>query len=202
MGIVFAQYPPGRWRVGSLDPIVFPVLSVTEQGGNRIVTHERPGRNGAKLDDTGSKARQWQVAMIFANTIEEPGIEDNPQPLYPFMLRRMIDSFDVHETGTLVCPTVGEIRARVVDYTRREMPEEDDAAILDVVFLQDNEDALDRSILEPPSVTATVRKLAEQTTFSAQKSGVWSDGIASLRTAASEIETLMREPIAGSSKAW
>lgn len=194
MGVIFERYPAAQWQVGDSETIYFPVISIAEAGGNRIVPHERPGRDGAKLDDTGSKARQWQVTALFENSIEEPGIDLNSQALYPYTLRKLIDSLSTHETGTIVLPTVGRVRARISDYNRREHPDEDDAALLDLTVLEDNEDALDRAIFEPPSVSATVRRLAEQTVFSAQSSGVWSSDFADLREAAAEIETLMRAP--------
>jgi prophage DNA circulation protein len=192
MGEIFSRYPIATWKVGTQPPISFPVLAITETGGNRIVQHERPFRDGAKLDDTGAKARTWSFTIVFNNSLEE-GVQDGV-PLYPQVLRRLLRSFDQHETGTLTLPTVGDVRARAQDYTRRETPDEDDQATLDVVFVEDNEDALDRAQLNPPAVVSTVRKLAEQTVFSAKKSGVWSDDLATLPEVASEIEGLIRAP--------
>lgn len=194
MGAIFEQYPIGRWQVGDSEALVFPVVSVAEQGGNRVIAHERPGRDGAKLDDTGSKPRQWAVTAIFHNGIEEPGLEANTELLYPFTLRKLIQSFAIHETGTFTIPTVGRVRARVSDYSRRESPDDDDVALVDMTVMEDNEDAVDQAVFEQPSVSATVLRLAEQTRFSAQSSGVWSDAFSDLRTAAAEIEGLMRAP--------
>lgn len=174
---IFSQYPVAKWQVGDADPIRFPVLGITETGGNRIIAHERPFRDGAKLDDTGSTARSWTFTAHFSNRIEEPGIEENPLPLYPGMLRLLIESFDKHETGDLTLPTVGTVRCRAKDYTRKEDPEATDVGLLDLCFVQDNEDALDRALLSPPTVRATIVKLAEQATGSLQRDGVWGEDL-------------------------
>ncbi len=174
---IFAQYPVAKWQVGDADPIFFPVMGITETGGNRIIAHERPFRDGAKLDDTGAKPRSWSFTAHFSNRIEEPGTEENPLPLYPDMLRLLIESFDQHETGNLTLPTIGTVRARAQDYTRKEDPEATDTGLVDLCFVQDNEDALDRALLSPPTVRATVVKLAEQATGSLQRDGVWGEDL-------------------------
>lgn len=191
MGEITERYPAAKWKVGSRPAVIFPIRDITETGGNRIVPQERAGRDGAKLDDTGSKPRTWSFTALFGNRFEEP---DVPGPLYPDALRAFIRSFDIHETGTLTLPTVGDVRARAQDYTRRDTPDDDDFAILEVVFVQDNEDALDRAELSPPAVKSTVVKLAELTQFTAQSEGTWNDDMKSLREVCSELEGLISAP--------
>lgn len=194
MGTISEQYPVGKWKVAARDPIFVVVMSVTETGGNRIVHHERAGRNGAKLDDTGAKARVWSLQLLFNNSLEEAGIEENGKPLYPQVLNDLIRSFDEHETGTFTLPTVGDVRVRIQDYSRTETPEEDDSAVVQVTLVEDNEDALDRALLSPPAVVSTIVRLAEQTVFSEQKNGSWSDDLASLTEIAAEIEGAILAP--------
>lgn len=189
---IFERYPTASWRVGDDAPIFFPVEDISEEGGNRIVEHERPFRNGAKLDDTGSKARRWTFAVHFNNTFDE-GVQ-NGVPLYPNTLRRMLRSFDQHETGNLCLPTVGIVRARASSYKRVETTAERDTATVELTFVEDNEDALDRAALNPPGVVATLVKLSEQTVFSAQKQGLWNEDMLSLTEFASEIEGLLLAP--------
>jgi prophage DNA circulation protein len=193
MGTIYEQYPIMQWKVGSRDPLKLPVISITETGGNRIVQHERGGRDGAKLDDTGAKARVWTLTILFNNSLQEKDL-DETTPLYPQLLNEFVRSFDEHETGTLTLPTVGDVRARAQDYQRSETTDEDDSATVQCTFVQDNEDALDRALLSPPAVVSTIVRLAEQTTFSEQKNGSWSDDIASLTEIASEIEGLLLAP--------
>jgi len=192
---IFEQYPAASWKVGDAQRVVFIIQGqIQETGGNRIVKQERPHRNGAKLDDTGALPRSWAFEMLFTNEVSEPGLEANPEPLYPNMLRLMIDSFDRHETGDLILPTVGPVRARAATYVRTEDGGERDTATLRVTFDEDNEDALDRAALTPPTVRATVVSQAQETTFSAQSQGAWDDDVASLTQSAIELESAMLAP--------
>jgi prophage DNA circulation protein len=192
---IFGQYPVAAWAAGSMPKILFPVVDITETGGNRIVPHERPYRDGAKLDDTGSKARTWAVTILFNNAIVEPGIASDPRrPLYPTVLRQLLRSFDIHETGTLTLPTIGDVRARVETYTRAEKPEQFDSAAVTVNWIEDNEEALDRAALQPPGVVATLVRLSERTVFTAQALGVWSSDLATLRERCNELTTAMQAP--------
>jgi prophage DNA circulation protein len=193
MGEVRENLPVASWKVGGAEVVQFPITDFAQAGGNRIVQHERAYRDGARLDDTGSKARQWTFTAHFGNRLEEPGIPATVN-LYPTVLRQLIRSFDEHETGDLILPPIGKVRARAETYNWRETPDEDDAATIELVYTEDNEDALDRAVLDLPGVTATIFKLAEQTTFTAQKNGAWNDDLASLTEVCSEIEGLMLAP--------
>lgn len=191
MTTIFEKYPIASWRVGEGEPLFFPVTDITETGGNRIVKHERPHRDGAKLEDTGASPRSWTFTAIFNNSILE-GVQ-NGVPLYPQRLRQIIRSFDVHECGTLVLPTTGKVRARAGTYTRKETPELQDTGVLELNFDEDNEESLDRAALNPPSVVATLRKLAEQTEFTRQRHAVSTGGL-SLTEFAAEVEGLLLAP--------
>lgn len=191
---IFEGYQCAQWKVGNADTIYLAVMGISERGGNRIVQQERPFRDGAKLDDTGAKARQWCFTAHFSNRINEPGTEQNGEPLYPGILNAMIRSFDEHETGDLTLPTVGKVRVRAEDYSRREDPEAIDVGVLELTFTQDNEDALDRALLQPPSVVATITLLAEVITGSTKRDAVWGEDQKSLIEYASEIQTLLLSP--------
>lgn len=190
---IFGRYPVATWLVGAGPAIAFPIIDITETGGNRIVPHERPGREGAKLDSTGRKPRSWHFRALFNNSIDEDGV-DSRRPLYPYVLRQLIRAFEQQETGTLTLPTVGAVRCRANDWTRTETPDLRDTATIECTFIEDNEDSLERAQLRPPSVAASLVRLAEQTQFSAAKDGVWSDDLGTLRERANEIVTLMKAP--------
>ena len=191
MSEIFSKYPTASWRVGDGETLFFPVVDITENGGKRIVQHQRPNRPGAKLQDTGCKARSWTFTAIFNNSIQE-GVQ-NGVPLYPQRLRQILRSLDTAETGTLVLPTVGKVRARPETYERKESPEQQDTAALSMTFVEDNEESLDRAALNPPSVVATLLKLAEQTTFTLQRNGISDSGL-SLTEFAAEVEGLLLAP--------
>lgn len=194
-----SKYQIASWTVGGVR-IRFAVLSITDTQGNRIVDHERPYREGAKLDDTGGQARQWTFETVWNASVIEDGIDDNGRPLFPDMLRVLQLSFDTHETGDLIVPGVGEVRARALTCSSKEEFGQIDHAEATLVFKQDNEEALDRALLRPPSARATVRRTAEQTTFTAQRNAVWgkqlsgSKGQLSLIQAAEALQDLMLAP--------
>lgn len=192
MGEVREKLPLASWKVGQAEVVEFPITDFSQAGGNRIIQHERPYRRGARLDDTGGRATQWSFTAHFSNRIEEPGIGN--VALYPTVLRQLIRSFEEHETGDLILPPIGKVRARAETYNWHETPDEDDAATVELVFTDDNEDAIDRQVFDLPGVTATIVKLAEQTTFTAAKNGAWNDDFASLTEVCSEIEGLMLAP--------
>lgn len=190
---VFGRYPVMRWTVGSFR-IAFPVERVREAGGNRIIERERPYRDGAKLDDTGSKARRWTADVCFNNQIVEQGLEENGLALYPDALNELIRSFDVHETGDLVVPTVGRQRCKAETYDRIETYEERDSAKLCFTWVEDNEDSVDFRQLQAPSAGANATQVALQTVFSAQTEEVWYPSLATFRTFMSQLETAANTP--------
>ena len=193
MSDIFEQYPVGRWVVGDFE-IRFPVVQITDAAGNRLIKHERPFRNGAKLDDTGSQAQEWDVEIAWNNSIDEPGLEGNPRLLYPFMLRQFIKSLGEHQTGELTLPTVGVRRCRLESIKRVERTEERDQATTTCHWVEDNEDSVDRTSLRPPTVRASAVKLASQTQFSAQAAGGWDDDLSDLTEFASDVEGLLLAP--------
>lgn len=191
---VFEQYPIGRWKVGSAEEVRFVVLSITEAIGNRLIRHERPFRDGAKLDDTGAIADSWNCELLFSNTVEEPGQEGNPRPMYPDMLRVLRESARVHQTGDLTLPTVGRVRARLESMSRTETADERDTARVGVVFVNDNEDSLDAAQQRPPTVRSSAAKLAQQTKFTTDSLGAFDVDLGDLTEFASDLEGLLLAP--------
>src|SRR5262245_15019791 len=109
MSETFEDYEVCSWKVGQRSgTLKFPVSSIQESGGNRIVERNRPYRNGAKLDDVGSNATKWTIEAVFENSIMEgeKGLDQNVL-LYPNVLNAVLDSFRIHGTGDLVIPTRG-----------------------------------------------------------------------------------------------
>jgi len=190
---VFEQYPIASWKVGSLPELKFPVVSISESGGNRIVERERPYRDGAKLDDTGSKAKRWSLKVNFDNGIDEEGL-DISKALYPDVLNELIASFDTHETGDLIVPTRGRVRVRAETYQRDETEVDRDDAIVTFTFVEDNEDNVGANKFEPMTINASANRLTEQTVFSATSEGVWGTSLSDLNEFAGELEALANYP--------
>ncbi len=188
------QYDTMSWQVGDAPKLFIPVVSVAPQIGNRIIKHRRPYREGAKLDDTGGEPRQWTIVCVFNNTIIEQGIDDNGRPLFPDVYRALKDSFDQHFTGDLVIPGEGAVRARAETMSAIETFEDVDHVVATVIFVQDNEEALDRALIRPPTARATTRRLAETTVFTAQSLGAWDGDLNGLVEFAAGVEDLLLAP--------
>lgn len=178
----FAQYSVGTWQVGSSDTVRFAIVGpLVETGGNRVVRHARAHRRGVKCDSTGPKERTWKFRILFNNSLRESGLADNGRALYPFVLRAMVASFDLQETGNLTLPTVGLVRAKAEEYERVEDPAARDEGSLDVLFVEDNEDALAQATFALPSVRASIAAQAAQTVFSAAREGAHTSEITRAR---------------------
>ncbi len=190
---VFEQYPSASWSVATVRALVFPVTEISEEGGNRIVLRERPYRDGAKVDDIGSKAKSWTLKAYFENSIEE-GFQQNGKPLYPEVLNDLIRSFDQHETGDLVIPTVGKVRARAMSYVRVERNDERDCAAVEFKFVQDNEDNIDATSFTLPTVKSSLNALMASTTFSAHSDAVFSTSLADLNEFAANLVAIANFP--------
>lgn len=191
---IFEQYEPCSWEVGNAQGrLVFPITSINETGGNRIVERNRPYRDGAKLDDIGSQPIKWTVEAIFENSIDEDGIPEDP-PLYPNVLRSVVDSFRIHGTGDLTLPTVGKVRARAHSYTRIESDQQRDYARLSLVFVEDNEDNVDAQSFQLPTVNASAKRVTETAEFDAQSGATWNTSVSDIREFGAELEGIANAP--------
>jgi len=193
---IFEQYPPAKWTPEGGEPIAFPITRLGEGGGNRIVIQDRAYRDGAKLDDTGSVAVAWTMTACFLNDLNIPDIHqiNNNEPLYPNILNALIESFRIHETGDLVVPTRGSVRARCQSYNRAESFDQRDVGILELTFVEDNEDNVGAQMFTAPSAAGSAGLVAEQTTFSEQSQGMWGGSIQDLNEMTSQIEGLANAP--------
>lgn len=197
---VFGLYPVASWTSDGGSTLAFPVTNIVESGGNRLVIRERPFRDGAKLDDTGSSPIEWSMTALFENTISEstsgePDLKQiNGALLYPNVLNDLIDSFRVHETGDLVVPTRGKVRARCQSYQRTEGAEDRDCATLQLVFVEDNEDNVDAQSFTAPSASGSAGYVADETEFSEQSEGMWDFSMQDLNNLARELQGLANAP--------
>lgn len=195
---IFEKYPVAEFIVDGIS-FAFPVLRISESGGNRIIERERPYRDGAKLDDTGSKARRWTLDTIFNQTLVATDGRINKVngqlPLYPQVLNKMIDFFDQsHVTVNLVIPTVGTRRVRAETYNRVESMDERDQALVSFTFIEDNEDAVDFKRIDTPDAASNSKRISETTTVDAQSVGSWSEAMSEFEQFAFELEDFANAP--------
>jgi prophage DNA circulation protein len=186
------QTAPASFTVNG-ERVVFALQDDKLAKKNRLVKHERPYRPGAKIDSTGSEARVWNLRAIFNNSLDEPGLDQNVQQ-YPDNMNKLTDLADIQATGDFVHPVDGKARARLESASRTIIHEEEDTGYLDLVFIEDNEESVDKLAFQRPSIKGSFKRLAEQTVFTAQQEGLWSTDLSTLREFASNIEGLLTFP--------
>lgn len=191
---IFELYPVCTWQVPGFAAISFPVENISEDGGNRLVPRERARRDGAKHDDTGSRAKRYTLRCSFHTGSEEPDVP-NVELLYPDILNELMRSFDVHEVGTLTLPTKGIRRCRAESYSRVEDMGERDAASVTLTFVEDNEDGTTSASFSAPSARSLAKNVAQEATASLDSMGCdATDFGTSLNEMAAAIETLAGAP--------
>lgn len=191
----FEQYEVATWSIAG-QTYAFPAQIIRDLGGNRIIKRERAYRHGAKLDNTGAVARVWQMECLFHNSIQEPGIAETngADALYPTVLNKILETFNDMETGDLVVPTIGLVRAKLESYDRTETYEERDCASVTFVFVEDNEDEVDFASISFSPVDGVGRELAGQTTFDAQSADTWDQTFADIEASMNALEDLANSP--------
>lgn len=185
------QMVVGAWAPDGGRRVALPIARVVEGYANRLVKRERPYRDGAKVDDTGSRPRQWDVDLFFMNGSEEP---DLPADMYPGYLNEVCDALVVHSVGTLTTPTRGPRRCRVESYRRVDESTTRDAGTLSVVFVEDNEETQDASSFAVPHARSVARILAIDTQEALAEAGAWGELASSLAESAARLEELARGP--------
>jgi hypothetical protein len=189
---VQAQMPICSWTVGG-ERLALPIQKDELSGGNRIVRFRRPYRDGAKLDDAGANERVWVITIAFNNTLREAGLDENI-PLYPDLMFKLLKSFNFHETGDLIVPMDGKVRARAESYKRENPEDVIDHAIVTCTWVEDSEDGVSNASFANPTVSGRHLRLIQKTQFSAAKEDVWSDPVAALTELGSNLEGVLRAP--------
>ncbi len=190
---VVAKFPACGWSVEG-KAFTFGITSIEETYRNRLVDHERVYREGARLDDTGSKATVWTIVAEFYNQHDEPGIGPRDRQ-YPDRVDAFTDSLKIHETGTLKTPTRGPRRARLESYTRSDEMSQRDFASVTLVFWEDNEDDAKQQSFNQVSGAGAARKAAEDGTGAAEAEGAGGGfDMSDLNEFAGELEALANAP--------
>lgn len=154
---IFDRLPSFTWTVGG-KRLALPVAKVNRTKSNRLVSHVRVYRDGARHDDTGSHPGGWEYTFLAHVESSEEGII---RDFFPRGLMDLEKSFDVHEVGTLVTP-FGEQRCRAdrLTYTLDRQTGVDAAAVV-ATWVEDNEDdTTSRSFTLPTARSASKLYLA------------------------------------------
>ena len=189
---IFGLYQGAKWVVGG-KVIKFPTTEIKEVYRNRLIQHKRAYRKGARLDDTHEDPIGWQITIEAYNSPDhEPGIIG--LRFYPTQLNKLLDSFQIHETGDLTLPTRGVRRCRAESYERVERAGERDAAAVVLTWLQDNEDDQRASDFQAPNAASIAKKVAQDATRASEEQGAGGDLSSSINELGASIEGTLNAP--------
>lgn len=190
---IFGAYPVAKWEATGKPAVSFPFETLEENGGNRLVPHERLYRDGARIDDTGSRATTYTFAIPVLNSPNhEEGVDGLAQ--YPDLALKLIEACEVHETGTLTVPTKGPRRCRAETWRRMEDARKVDMAALVITWMEDNEDDADAAAAQAPSASTVASKYAQDAIDACQEWGADSDLLSSLTDFANDLQDLANAP--------
>lgn len=199
-GEVWTDLPVASFQADFRTEVFFAILGNTESGSMRIAKRDRPWQSGAKLDDVGANADDFQLRLIFHNDVTEPGMGAEEggwvsyQP-WPNAHDELLDQFHVGTTGTLNLPWKRGIRCKATQW--QSVTSADDTrggAIVTVTFTTDNEDSLDREAVESASVTATTNGAVESATFDMDSLGMFNGSIEDITELAANLVGLLNAP--------
>jgi prophage DNA circulation protein len=191
---IWQNSKPASFEVEGYDPVVFPVWQQTSgDTGLRAVCRPIPWVHGEEIDNTGLNAITWNLSAPFALVLQgEDGIGDEP-PLYPTRLEKLIELFETCKTGTLHLPWKRNIRCKALTWRRVANADMIDAEVLEITFKTDNENLLDQQ--KAQSIPAsTVRQLAIQAQFEAERVGAWDGSWEDLTRLTAQLEAIMLAP--------
>ena len=188
------QLPLAWWQPKGKARIYFPVETLEEDGGNRLVFRARPYRQGVKIDSTGGKETTWRISATFSDSANAFDNAFDGTTLYPDAVIALSESFQVQETGDLFIPTKGIKRVRAHTYRTKEGVEPRVAADVEIVFVEDNEDSVDAAAFTRPTIRGSGRSAVQAAQFDAEKIGVWNGSIAGLLDTMNELQGILNMP--------
>lgn len=191
-----AELPLGSFTAAGKDAISFSVESIKESGGNRLVFRARPYRDGVKIDSTGGKETTWTLEILWSDSGQmfDEAINAGGARQYPDTMLALIEAFKVQDTGDLLIPTRGKKRCRAHTYDTVENPEPRVAARMTCVFVEDNEDSVDASSFNQPTIRGSGFLAASDATFDAEAVGVWNGTIAGLLDTINQFKGILETP--------
>jgi post-segregation antitoxin (ccd killing protein) len=191
---IWQNSKPASFEIEGFERVVFPVWRQVEgDGGIREVSRSVPWIDGEEIDETGLRANTWNVTAPFYLPLQaEDGIGEDP-PLYPTRMEKLIELFEAKKTGTLHLPWKRNIRCKAITWRRVASDSEIDGEVLTITFKCDNENLLDQQ--KAQSIPAsTVRQLAIQAQFEAERTGAWNGSWEDLTRLTSRLEAIMAAP--------
>lgn len=148
-----AKLPVVSWRA-----ISFPIARIRTTFQQRVVAHERPDRDGAKLEGTGRRAVRVALDALFYNGIVFDRSARTASPLFPDVHREFLLACADRTTDSFVHPVLGTIQCKCESFDSDIEAGRRDGARVQATFVEHTEDS---SSLGEPSPLATASIAAE-----------------------------------------
>lgn len=123
--------------------IEFPVKAMRVRGGLRYHVHEYPHVGGGDLEKLGRRLYEVEAQVTFQTISNAAGVAGFGAwgPIWPGRLALLRSVFEREETGTLIIPSIGAMRAACIDWDQEltaKMRSGEDATFK---FIEDQEQA-------------------------------------------------------------
>ncbi len=122
-------------RPVSFKGIAFPATQVKNSSGRKLVKHVYPYRPGQEIVDLGRQAMTINVSAVF-NT--DPFLTKIFGNLYPGRYESLMAAIHAGESGELVHPVFGTLRATCESYSDTTQSTEINTVRLELTFVEDN----------------------------------------------------------------
>ncbi|MCP4674769.1 MAG: hypothetical protein GY854_04490 [Deltaproteobacteria bacterium] len=122
-------------RPVSFKGITFPATQVKNSSGRKLVKHVYPYRPGQELVDLGRQAMTINVSAVFCT---DPFLTKVFGNLYPGRYESLLAAINDGESGELVHPVFGTLRAACESYSDTTQTSEINTVRLELTFVEDD----------------------------------------------------------------
>lgn len=190
----WADRPISDFTADGRTTVQFLVKQVQEAGSQRLAKRDRPFQRGAKLDNVGANSDEFTLSLVFHNNLSEPGLSGT-MAQWPDAVEELIEQFHIGETGALNLPWKRGIRCKADSWTRIENADDTrGGAMVNVKFVTDNEDALDRDAFQLVSVRSQSDSAVAQASFDADSINMFDGSIEDITGFAADLVGLLNSP--------
>lgn len=187
------QTGPASFQADGLPEIKFVVTGVTKSGGKRLAKRKRPYRPGAKLDNIGREPREWDLEIVFFNTVDEP-LMGTDVPHWPDRANDLEEAAEADVTGTLHLPWERNIRGQIESFKRTYNTDKRDGEAFQLHFVEDTEEQLLGDAIDQVSVKAQIQRKVQDAEFDAESFGDWDGSFEDFTELAADLEGALNAP--------
>jgi prophage DNA circulation protein len=149
---IFSQLQECQFR-----GLSFPIFLVNEDGGQRIIIHNRMDQDGALVESTGRKPYIFTVKGIFQAALVAGQYESwTSTPLFPDKWIAVKAALDTKDTGIFQHPLYGQLNVKPDTYTTEFSADNRSGCVCTMKFIEtiDNPQQQQAAIQIPPLAAA------------------------------------------------